>query len=541
MSRAPIVAMALVAAAIAGDGAGRVQPPAPSVLLASNARARAALARAVAAHGGEAALRGITTISLDERGQAFMRAQGPYPGRPLAARPSRTVVMLDLAGGRGCVAPDPFTHSDTDRVEDMWYVWHPRTVLRDGAVHQLDMRTRTRAAPRAGSLRDLVSQQRSLPTTWLLEALAAPHGLRWIGEEGEGVARSSLVGLTTSDARAVTLRIGADGLLRSVERLTTDPAEGDAVASTEFSEYRRLAGLVLPGRRINRIGSDVVLDVHVQQKINEGIDESCLVVPEDFSVRPAARPATPGAVDLGHGVFLLQALGDAYNALAVLFSDHVLVVEAPEHETPSGLSAQAMRLVEGIAGGRPIRYLAFTHFHTDHAGGVRDYIAEGATILTTARTVPWVEQVARARFALQPDRLARAPRAAKVRTIADRFVLEDATQRVEFHMVPWDHAAEELIVYVPRAGLVFDGDLFASGQGDAPVAQRIAERLEATIGERGLQVRTLVGVHGRPRPFAELGAAIERRRQLLAATGKVSRVSEAARPQPRDRRPESPA
>jgi hypothetical protein len=84
-------------------------------------------------------------------------------------------------------------------------------------------------------------------------------------------------------------------------------------------------------------------------------------------------------------------------------------------------------------------------------------------------------------------------------------------------MVPWDHSREEFIFYMPRAGVVFEGDLFASGQGDTPVAQRVAEQLAGTIRDRGLKPRTIVGVHGKPRPIAELDLAIERRRKLLGS------------------------
>jgi glyoxylase-like metal-dependent hydrolase (beta-lactamase superfamily II) len=485
------------------------------VLAQSNARARATLARAVDAHGGEPALRGITSIWLEEEGTSYMRGQSPLPGRPFAARPFGQRVMLDFSAGRGCHAPFPFTHTSTDRVEDMWYLYHPRTVVSDGQVTTLDLRTRSRSAPRPGTLQALQAQRRLLPTTWLVEALDNAHTLQWLGETAAPAA--TLVGMTGSDGRAVTLRVGPEGLLAGVDRLTTDPAEGDAVTSTSFEGYRPVSGVLLPERRINRVGDDVVSDMRITRlRVNDGIDASCLEIPASFSTWPpqAARPET-AAVRLAEGVYQLRALGDAYNALAVLFSDHVLVVEAPEHETPSGLSATALRLVASVSGGRPVRYLAFTHYHGDHGGGVRDYIAEGATILTTAGTKAWVESAARSVFEIKPDRLARSPRPLSVRVIGDRFVLEDSTQRVEFHMVAWDHAQEELVVYLPKARVLFEGDLFASGNGDQPIAQKSAEMLRDLIRDRALMVDTIVGVHGRPRPAADLDAALERRQQLL--------------------------
>ena len=42
------------------------------------------------------------------------------------------------------------------------------------------------------------------------------------------------------------------------------------------------------------------------------------------------------------------------------------------------------RIKETIPG-KPIRYVAVTHHHGDHIGGLRSFIAEGATVITTQR------------------------------------------------------------------------------------------------------------------------------------------------------------
>ena len=65
-------------------------------------------------------------------------------------------------------------------------------------------------------------------------------------------------------------------------------------------------------------------------------------------------------------------------------------------------------------------------------------------------------------------------------------------------MVPWDHAREEFTFYMPRAGVVFEGDLFASGQGNPPVTQRVTELLARTIRDRGLKAETIVASMGSP-------------------------------------------
>jgi glyoxylase-like metal-dependent hydrolase (beta-lactamase superfamily II) len=506
----------LIAALVFVLGAAVLDAQPRSLLQQSNARARAVLDRALAAHGGLDALRSIRTIWLDEAGQVSLRTQGPLPGRPLTPRRVRNVTMIDVPGNRGCEAPDPFTHSDTTRIEDMFYVWHPRTVVKDGAVTTMSMWMRTRSEPRPGNLQELRTSQRRLPTTWLLEARAAARTLRDLGEETIDRQPTAVIGFTAADGRSVTMRVGRDGLVHSLVSLNTDPSEGDYQSVVTFSEYRRSGGVMVPGRRTEDQDADRTYDMRATRlSINEGVDEGCFEVPSLFSMSKPATRSTAETIQLADGVHLLNGLGGAYNALAVVFEDFVMVIEAPEASPPLDMSAQAIARIRKVAGDKPIRYLAFTHFHTDHGGGVRDYIAEGATILTTAGTRAWVEQSAQARFEMVPDRLTLDPKPLRVETVADRHVVEDATQRVEFHLAPWDHAREEIIFYLPKARLVFEGDLFASGEGEAPIAQRSADLIADTIRDRGLVVERIVGVHGRVRPIADLEQARARRRQLL--------------------------
>ena len=513
-----------VAAVVAAAGAlraGSGGPGADDVLTASNRRARGVLEQAVAAHGGEKALRSLRTLRMEEEGVSYMLHHGPVPGRPLAGRRGGGLTQLDFERGRGCHAPALFTHSDTDRLADMTYVWHPRTIVGDGQVVRLDQWAQTRAAPRQGDLEELKDQQRALPTRWLLEALDAAHTLTPVSAGAGAGAGDELVAMTAADGRAVALRFDrGTRLLAAVEARSVHPVDGDTRTVTEFSDYRRTGGVMLAARRVVRRGRDVLRDGRARTlEVDRPLDESCFQVPEDFEERVSGERPPAGPVRLGDGVFLLQGLGGSYNALAVLFDSFAMVVEAPENEPGTATTRQALAMLGEVAAGRPLRYLAFTHFHLDHAGGIRDYVAEGVTVVTTPANRSWIEEAVRAPFTIVPDRLARAPRAPKIEVFEGRrHVIEEAGQRVEIHVVPWDHAREEAFFYLPRQRLVFEGDLFAAGHGDVPVAQGSAALLEARIRELGLDVETIVGVHGSPRPWSDLGKALEKRRRRLGMT-----------------------
>jgi glyoxylase-like metal-dependent hydrolase (beta-lactamase superfamily II) len=400
----------------------------------------------------------------------------------------------------------------------MTYVYHPRTIVGDGQVVTLNQWARTRTVPREGGLEDLKDQQRALPTRWLLEALDAAHTLTLVpGGDGGGPV-SELVAMTDADGRSLALRFDPrNRLLAAVEALSVHPVDRDTRTVTEFSDYRRTGGLMLSARRVVHRGRDVLRDVRARAlEVDRPLDESCFHVPEDFEVRAAGERPAEGPVRLGGGVFLLQGLGGSYNALAVLFDTFAMVIEAPENEPGTATTRQALAMLDEVAEGRPLRYLAFTHFHLDHAGGIRDYVAEGVTVVTTPANRPWIDAAVRAPFTIVPDRLARSPRAPRIEVFEGRrHVIEEGGQRVEIHVVPWDHAREEAFFYLPRQRLVFEGDLFAAGHGDVPVAQGSAALLEARIRELGLVVETIVGVHGRPRPYSDLERALQTRRRRL--------------------------
>ena len=66
------------------------------------------------------------------------------------------------------------------------------------------------------------------------------------------------------------------------------------------------------------------------------------------------------------------------------------IVESPTNEQRSiAVIDEARRLVPA----KPIRYLVNTHHHFDHLGGIRTFVAEGATIITHQRNRDFYERV----------------------------------------------------------------------------------------------------------------------------------------------------
>src|SRR5690606_27356577 len=98
----------------------------------------------------------------------------------------------------------------------------------------------------------------------------------------------------------------------------------------------------------------------------------------------AAAP-TEIAQQLADNVYLITA---GYQALAIGFSDHVAVFEAGQSEARG---QQILDEVKRVFPDKPIRYLINSHPHADHTAGMVPFVREGATIVTHANNVAFLD------------------------------------------------------------------------------------------------------------------------------------------------------
>lgn len=121
-------------------------------------------------------------------------------------------------------------------------------------------------------------------------------------------------------------------------------------------------------------------------------------------------------------------------------------------------------------------------------------VAAGATIVGGPAGTRWVEHLARLPFRRAPDRLARSGAAPTVHAFTGRFVLEDASGRLEAIDIgaESEHTDEYVVFYLPRARLLVQGDLgwFRAKDGTLRASRR-ARALLAAIDRRGLAVDTV--------------------------------------------------
>ena len=171
---------------------------------------------------------------------------------------------------------------------------------------------------------------------------------------------------------------------------------------------------------------------------------------------------------LATGVYYLT--GTNAHTIAIDQSDHIVAVEAPTNEARS--QAVIAKIKETIPN-KPIRYVINSHVHFDHAGGLRTYVDEGATVVTHQMNRPYFEQAWAAPRTLNPDRLAQSKKEAKFETVTDRHVLTDKNRNIEIHSIANSgHNDAFIMVYLPKEKILIEGDAFTPGRRRCAAAGR---------------------------------------------------------------------
>jgi glyoxylase-like metal-dependent hydrolase (beta-lactamase superfamily II) len=159
---------------------------------------------------------------------------------------------------------------------------------------------------------------------------------------------------------------------------------------------------------------------------------------------------------LGDGVF---KIGGNYTALAIDMGDHILVVESGQSDA-RGMAVMAA--AKQAIPNKPIRFVANSHPHFDHASGLAAAVAEGATILTHRNNEEVLERLLSGPRTLGGDSLSKVAkrRTNVVEGVGDRDVRKGTNGKVvELVHVPNEHSDGMLVAYLPAEKALYSADM----------------------------------------------------------------------------------
>ncbi len=381
----------------------------------------------------------------------------------------------------------------------------------------------------------LLTLEEALPHLLLEQAKRHRLTLRHAGVWSDGAATCDIVTYATGPTRLVTLFIdGGTRLLTRVEKLGYAPDYGDMVGVITFGDYYRVAEILVPrarhDERLGRTEADLVLDVRPAS-------------PEDLGLfaafaEPAAADPLRGVVirEIAAGIHAVLLKEREVKSFVVERSDHLAVFETPfDAKTAATILAAAAK----IAPGKPVRYVAFSHEHRHTSAGVPAFLRAGATLIGTAETVAFAEDLAGLQHRGAPDGTpaTAAPRISSL-LVTDRLELPDETNPLVVFNVgrtnptdPSSFAADNfarsdyLLFYFPRSGVLLNGCLSTFQEGEEPVATDRQEALLSTLRDLGVTPHLLCSAMDTEDRLdvtpADLEASVEKRRRLKPLTDEL--------------------
>src|SRR5262249_15240473 len=108
---------------------------------------------------------------------------------------------------------------------------------------------------------------------------------------------------------------------------------------------------------------------------------------------------------------------------------------------------------------------------------------------------------------LNPDRLAKMPRAVMIETVKDKRVLTDGNMTLELHLVRGNlHAEGMLMAYVPKEKLIIQADLFTPRPGAPPLPapSPYTTNFVENVERLKLDIQRVAHVHGGTDSWAEV-------------------------------------
>ena len=387
------------------------------------------------------------------------------------------------------------------RIQDHPAATEQRQVLAVSGTHAWSVAGEN-VVPAPAAVPDRVAQIWATPHGFLRAAAANAQSAKVSADTTNG--RKFTKVSFTAGKHTVSGLINDQNLVQQVQTSLDNPVTGDTPLVTTFADYKQFGDVKFPTRIVQTQGGFPTLELTVANvQINAPVD---LPVPD--AVRTAAAPAVKADVQkIAEGVWYIA--GGSHHSVAVEFPDHVAVIEAPQSE-PRSLAV--IEAVKAAVPSKPLRYVINTHHHFDHSGGLRTYVAEGATIVTHALNQPFYEKAFAAPRTLNPDRMAQTKRAAKYDTFTDKKVLSGGGRTLELHHLRGNaHNDAILVGYLPKERILIEVDVFGFPAANTPlpaIALVFAGNLYDNVQRLKLDVAQVVPLHGRSGTWAEFLTAI---------------------------------
>ncbi|HEX4138273.1 MAG TPA: MBL fold metallo-hydrolase [Bryobacteraceae bacterium] len=399
-----------------------------------------------------------------------------------------------------------------------------------GASSQTMVRTQGENPPRGGGQQPIVGEQTQTavsgfkqPWSSQFEVWVSPVGFlkgamanaATVQPKTIGGKKYSVVSYQIENKYKINGYINDQNLVEKVDTWVDNPVLGDMPVEATYSDYKEFHGIKFPGKILETEGGYPFMDLTIT-------DANRNVVTDVQAPAKDSGPQNPifGVDEQLVAEDVYYFTGGTHHSVIVNFNDYVVVIEGPLDEARS---SAVISEVKKLYFNKPIKYLINTHAHFDHAGGIRTYAAEGATILTYQTNKPYYEKTFAMPRTLAPDKLLQSKKKAVIEAVGEKKILTDGTHTIELYHIPNEHNEGMLIAYLPKEKIVVEADLYTPGAANAPTPNPVSPYTVALVDNLDrlkLNYDKILGLHGR----------MATKDELLKAAGRTENKAAESKP-----------
>jgi glyoxylase-like metal-dependent hydrolase (beta-lactamase superfamily II) len=481
--------------------------------------------QAVAAEGGAEALRGLTGFVIKGDAKFWEPGQSAAAGgEPRFLGDANFTITWDVAKGMARTAWDRDQQYPPPAVK----LKYTETLLPGTGFVTDNNGSQPMSGVRiAAQLREL---ERASPRL-LLKAMDEPNNVRALEPQQLGKQLLPAVSLTDAGTTFVILFDRATHLPAAIRTRDDDNINGDSNYDLVLGGWSSVGGAKLAKSLSYQINGIEVAKLNYQTVTGNPMNAAdAFAVPAAIqaAVKQPATKEVPYQWVLrrlfltrltdseaiiyptGGGLKLVELApnvqhvqGGTANNLIIAMKDYLIIFDAPYGELQSRWTIDAAKAKYP---GKPIKYLVLTHHHMDHTGGMRTYVAEGATVIVPSPDKAYFEKDVKAPHTIVPDDLQKKPRAATIVEVEDQMSLKDDTDEVRLYRIPNPHVQGMFIGYLPKHNIVYVTDL-VSPRGPIDRSEMTVSVGDA-LRKYGIRDATLAGGHGTTAKQADVTGAL---------------------------------
>ena len=279
-------------------------------------------------------------------------------------------------------------------------------------------------------------------------------------------------------------------LLQKVERSLTGK-----IFQTLFENYTSYNGLQMASS-IKQMTDGVLTGTELLTTFrpNTQIAPALFVIPESYKLQQAAAPQPLQAKAIAKDVYLIEGVAGDRNVVFVNMNDYIIVTEAP---LSSDITKAVLDVIHKQLPGKPVKYVHLSHHHNDHTLGIRQMVAEGATIICTQPVEAPMRAILNGALGTPADDYSKNPTQPQFELVTGVKILEDKDHRVEFHTVKNSHADGLSFMYLPKEGIIYEGDLLSIPEdGTITPAIEVNKEFNRYLKQNKVGYKRMIGHHG---------------------------------------------